>query len=729
MSGQAIDIRVGPYAGCAAADLAGSSGMPFPDDLRLLPGFPAGSEMAGSGAVFFQTTLCVAGRNLPVHVKSFGRQGCIKDAVDWCNGSRARRSWQVALAMQERGIGTPRPLAFLDRWEGRRIRESYLFTELETDMRTFREELIRLYTTDPECARIMSLLECVAVATKKMHDGGVAHRDLGNQNILLRQGGPAGWLDVKFVDLNRARIRERVSLEERAFDISRLAIPSDFLRVFKEMYFGDVVPREFQASEASFRRRFEWHTRTRELRHPLRSRATGGSASPKSPGYPAGRDIWVWDDRSAQAISPFTSRDRRKYMSVKSHLSVAAATLGGAAGVIKSYRDVMSRCFCDRVDLAGRIGMTISPQRETLERELDLLRPLGKLPVIIRFHHHRGPGEWDFCAGVLRRLAAGGHAVSAALVQDRASVRSPCLWTQFVDHVVGSVADCVDMVEVGHAINRSKWGIWTLDEHSALLAATASAAGKFKNVKFMGPAGIDFEYPFVMAALRNMPAGFRFDAVSHHLYVDRRGAPENRQGRFSTVEKCALGRAIAGNAAGRPGKFIVSEVNWPILGTGVFSPVGSPYVSPGPRYGDPSVSEQTYADYMIRYLLLTLCSGTVERVYWWRLVARGFGLVDDSEPGKWRERPAYHAIKVFMELLGSGTFIRRIPSLDNVGLYLFGAPGGAQLVLAYCLSGTTRIDMPFAFSRQLNSFGEEVAKQAGEVMLSGSPLYLMDVRV
>lgn len=728
MRGQANAIRIGPYAGCAATDLAGRSGLLFPADMRLLPGYPSGIKSPCRDTVFFRTTLSSGDRQLAVHVKSFGLQGRLKDALDSYSGSRACRSWQTAQAMLERGIGTPRPIAFLDRWAGRRILESYLFTELEQDMCTFKDELIRLYTTDPECARIMALLECVARAIKAMHDAGIAHRDLGNQNILLRPVGPAGWSDVKFVDLNRAQVGPRLGLAARAFDISRISLPSDFLRVFKEMYFGEVVPAEFQETEASYRQRFAWHTRTRALRHPFRSRTIGAKAGGRHTDYPADRDIWVWDERSAQAISPFTSRDRRRRLSVTSHLRVAAATLGGAIPVIKSYRDVMARCFNEQVALSGRIAVAISPRRESLERELDLLRPLGKLPVMIRFMRHRGPEEWDFCAAVLRRLVAEGHAVSAALVQDRSSVVDPGMWTRFVGHVLGSVADCVDMVEVGHAINRSKWGIWTIDEHRALMDATARAAAGFSGVRFIGPAGIDFEFPFAMAALKNIPAGFKLEAVSHHLYVDRRGAPENRQGPFSTLEKCVLGRAIAENTPGCPGKFIVSEVNWPVLGTGVYSPVGSPYVSPGPRYGDPSVDEDTYADYMIRYLLLACCSGTVERVYWWRLVAQGFGLVDDSVPGDWRARPAYKALKVLLDLLGRGTFVRRVPSPANVGLYIFNLPDGSKVGLAYCLSGTTRMGLPFAFSRAMNSLGEEVGVQSGDVLLSGSPLYLTGVQ-
>lgn len=725
MPGQSSDIRIGPYTGCVAADLSGLSLLPSGSDISSLPGFPpAGSSVAG-GSFFFQTILYSGNNPLAVHVKCFGRQGLLKDILDRRAGSRARRSWQVALAMREKGLRTPRPIAFLDRWDGRRLIESYLFTELQQDSQTFKDELIRLYTTDPECAKIMTLVECVARAIKQMHDAGIFHRDLGNQNILVRPDTPSSWSNVQFVDLNRASVNQSVSIAERAFDISRISLPSDFLRVFKEMYFEDVVPSEFQEFEKTYRERFARHTRSRAFRHPLR--ALGYRAAVKQREYPADKDIWVWDERSAQAISPFTSRDRHRLLSLKSHLSVAGATAGAALPVIRSYRSIMARSFSDPVYLDGRIGMTINPVSGTLERELGLLSQLGKVPVLIRFYRHRGEGDWEFCAGVVRRLASEGHSVSVSLVQDRAGVNDSSKWTSFVECVLRRVADCVDLVEVGHAINRSKWGIWTMDEHRRLMEAAAIAGAKYPSVKFMGPAGIDFEYPSVIAALRNMPPGFRFGAISHHLYVDRRGAPENKQGPFSTLEKCALGRAIAGNTAGCDGRFIVSEVNWPISGTGVFSPVGSPYVSPGPRYGDPSVSEETYADFMIRYILIACCSGTVERVYWWRLVARGFGLVDDTEPGLWRERSAYRALRFFMTTLGKGTFIKKMVAPEGVGLYLFSTPSGSRVAMAYSAAGVTRMRMPFSFLKVVNNVGREVGVETGDVELSGSPVYLMDV--
>lgn len=91
---------------------------------------------------------------------------------------------------------------------------------------------------------------------------------------------------------------------------------------------------------------------------------------------------------------------------------------------------------------------------------------------------------------------------------------------------------------------------------------------------------------------------------------------------------------------------------------------------------DPSVSEDDYADYMVRYLLIALCSGIVERVFWWRLAAYGYGLVDDSNEEQWRERPAYKMLKQFLAWVGDATFVKRM-ELDDAGTVAFEFSGDA----------------------------------------------------
>ena len=612
-------------------------------------------------------------------VKSFAPRGAVRDAAARRQGSPARRSWLHATTLRTRGVGTPAPVAFLERWADGRLAESYYISVYEGGRVGFREELIRLFRHDPTCWKLMNLLQVVADAVRGLHDAGIRHGDLGNQNILLRATGDGAWADVQFVDLNRARVQAGpLSAADRAFDVSRLFLPSDLLRVFKEMYFAQRPPKDFERIEQRLRRRFDWHSRSRAWRHPLRERARARTCDPATT-YPPPEDIWIWDERSAQPVNVHRSRERNRLIPRGQPLRLAAATLAALPRAWPAYRALLAGAFAAPVDLRHRTGIAIAPHPETWPRERALLEGLGPLPVLARFHHHEDAARWDFTAGALRDLHAAGYPVAIALVQDRRAVREPASWQRFCGQVLNQTAGVAEWVQVGQAINRVKWGLWDLRDYAGLVRGVQAAAARHPGLRFMGPAVIDFEYHHVVTALRDLPAGFQFDALAHHLYVDRRGGPENRQGRFSALEKFALARALARTAPACADRLIVSEFNWPLLDGDVYSPVGSPYLFPGQVLDSPpSASEEDQARYLIRYLLLALCSGLVERVYWWRLVARGYGLVDDRDSAAWRPRPAYHALQRWLRTVGAATFTGR----DAQGGYAFTQPDGGTVRLA-----------------------------------------------
>jgi hypothetical protein len=434
--------------------------------------------------------------------------------------------------------------------------------------------------------------------------------------------------------------------------------------------------------------------------------------------------MWIWDDKSAQPISVMRPRDRRRFFKSSNALKIARSTLGGILQVRREYHSLLQLCYRRPVAMRNRIGVAISPAPETLDREIALLENIGRIPVIIRFCQHEPESRRKFLAGVVRDLCKQGHAVTAALIQNRKCVLDPDLWDTFAAETLEQVAGHVENVEIGHAINRVKWGIWDLDEHRRLVEGVARLAGKYPRLSFSGPAVIDFEYPFLMAALRNTPQHFRFAALSHHLYVDRRGAPENAHGAFTALDKFALARAVARWSGVCDDKLIVSEVNWPIKGTGTYSPVNSPYESPGPRFNDPSVSEKEYGDYMIRYLLIALCSGMVERVYWWRLVARGFGLVDDTDGGAWRKRPAFEMLRHFVATVGAATFCEKPPSPPGSHVFAFDLPDGRKAGIAYCVAGEQQIAAPFEYSRATRADGTQLSGTDKTIHVSGTPVYV-----
>lgn len=597
-------------------------------------------------------------------VKTYGLQPAWRDRLALQNGTKAERAFRNALRLRAAGVGTPAPLAVAERWEGPRLRESRFVAAFVPGLTDLRAELDRLYAKAPRCAPLMDLLQAVADAVRAFHDAGLLHHDLGNQNIGLRRDpdSPAAPWQVFFLDLNRAQHIANPSPAQRGADLARLDLPSDLLRVFHAMlHHGYAPPPEFAAAEQKARAAFDRHTALRPFRHPLREarlrRAEAGREKPLR-----GRDLWIWDDRSAQAIPAYTAKDRRKLLPAANVAAALRATATKGLAVRRAYRDLLAHSFQAPVPFDQAIGMTLDAEPATWSRQLEFLAQLQgaqKLPLLLRLYHHQGPDAWQWTLDQALHLHARGHSVALALVQDRRALREPKGWRQMVTLAFDRAHTFADFFEIGHAVNRSKWGVWDFCEYARLLDPVRSSLIQYPDAKITGPACIDFE-PHALAALLDLlPRDLPFHALSHHLYVDRRGAPENAQGPFDTVAKCALLRAYARTHPFASDRLLITEVNWPLAGTGPWSPVNSPYETRDPRQNDPSVDEETYAAYMARYLLLTLASGHVARVYWWRLAARGFGLVDDTDPAAWRPRPAFFALQTLLQQLAGATFAKK----------------------------------------------------------------------
>jgi len=276
----------------------------------------------------------------------------------------------------------------------------------------------------------------------------------------------------------------------------------------------------------------------------------------------------------------------------------------------------------------------------------------------------------------------------------------------------------VTEVELCHAVNRMKWGVHSAQEQGGLLEPVKNLQVRYPALKFTGPSCIDFEYHYVMAALDETPPGLTYSALSHHLYVDRRGAPENFQGKFSTVEKCALLKAMAKWSPRCQDRVVISEVNWPVSGSGIWSPVGATYQMPGQKESSLNVSEEDYGYFMLRYVTLALCSGFVDQVYWWRLVAHGFGLVDERAEGGWRTRKGFRMLKYYLEALGSATFVEKLEIEDGVYALRFERERD-QVVMLWCHEREYAGPWPFEPKEVFDVLGEKMALG----VVGGAPVY------
>ena len=100
----------------------------------------------------------------------------------------------------------------------------------------------------------------------------------------------------------------------------------------------------------------------------------------------------------------------------------------------------------------------------------------------------------------------------------------------------------------------------------------------------------------------------------------------------------------------------ITETNWPITGTAPYAPTSE----------HECVSEELYADFMLRYHLLTFASLQVDTLSWHQLIAPGYGLIDNRDGIK--KRKAYESYKFMIKNLKDAQFLR----LDITrGYYIF----------------------------------------------------------
>jgi hypothetical protein len=663
---------------------------------------------------------------IPCVVKQFSHASARARFDRARRGSKAERSWRAAQRLVEEGFDTPRPLVWIE--SSAPDEPAWFVSELVEDFTEARYLLraARAGTAAADFPRFPLdefLAGCAGLA-RRLHEAQIWFRDFTSGNVLLRRGED-GALRLFLVDLNRARFGRPLSSSERARDLARMPIfrPEDQER-FLAAYWGAPVPSFHRGLYGFYHRTFHGrHELKKRLRgsvrgSTLKGRLVGRSAHEHIPAAPAGaevRDRIVWDTLSDQPhghASPLTKLGVRL---TEGHSYVAETIAAGFAlpRIYRRYRQL--RRDLHRVPAPfGGAGVALRPWPEDPAGLLALVDELGCRSVLLRLHPWEPEGR-DAEEELARALHERGLEVAFAVPQNRDLVKYPARWSREIDDIARRFTPFGRYFQVGQAVNRSKWGVWAVDEYVALVrAAREKLLAARPDAQILGPAVIDFEYNRTAGLLNLRRKGFHFDAVSALLYVDRRGAPENEQMGLDTVGKVTLLRALADTARNAaPGPVWLTEVNWP-LREGPHSPAGKSV----------SVDEETQADYLVRYFLLALGTGLVARAYWWQLVARGYGLVC-PEPGELRRRPSFLAFRTMLRQLEGSTLLGPLPVPEPGRLYRFRGADGEEVMVGWSTTGErVNTALPGRVAAVVGRDGEEQAGADGEaVVLGPSPRY------
>ncbi len=630
--------------------------------------------------------------SLDIIVKQFKNQGFLRRVDRRFRGSKARRSWRAARAILASGLSTPEPVALIEsqRPDGPSFYVSRRLPASVEVRHFFRRRNGGLKADDFPAVDPAGFLRALGGLARHLHDRGIWYRDFSIGNILAEKRQGNDELDFHLVDTNRARQVGSLGLWRRCRDICRLPVlRREDREAFMEGYWGEIPARHslrwllwvgsMQAYllKHSVRNRLKKRVKVRGGKH-------GGRHHPHIPPAQDGasaRDKTVWDRLSDQ---PHQHAGRMEKVAIRaadlpSHLRDLGVLAGSLPRVWRQYRRLQSMRDGWRTPLDG-IGLCVRPFVQDLEAQLAAIDELGVRNLLLRLH----PWERDHDAEVelARQLFDRGCDLMFALPQNRDLVRDGERWKAAVEEISERFAPYGSRFQVGQAPNRSKWGMWTHKEFIKLYVEASKILRRRSGVEVMGPAVIDFEPHATIALVNRRHPGLHFDVVSNLLYVDRRGAPEKTQFGFDAADKALFLRAIAETGRSCGPRSWITEVNWP-LWEGPHSPAGKTV----------SVDEETQADYLPRYYLLAMCSGGVERVYWWRLIARGYGLISATADGVLRHRPSFTALQTLIRQTAGSVCMGAVTRQDGVFVCRL-SRDGVESIAAWTLDGEGEFELP-----------------------------------
>lgn len=414
------------------------------------------------------------------------------------------------------------------------------------------------------------------------------------------------------------------------------------------------------------------------------------------------KEPYIWDSYSDQ---PYPLKDRAYKKSMRKKEFVSLIKTFFVSIFILPFSLLMIP-FTRKKQIGSNefFCMGIDYEREP-QLTKELIEDLGVKRVLVRFK------LWQMQdIGALENFLRSFKDVKVTLkiMQDREHVEDAELLKRDLDTIFERFKNLVDIFEIGTTINRAKWGFFSVDEYSRFYkVAYDLKMSKYKDIKLIGSGVIDFEYHFTAHTLFNL-YNYRYDGVSSLLYVDRRGAPENKQIIFTLLDKIALLSSIVSLSLKTKNELHITETNWPLSGTAPYAPT-SEYEC---------VSEDEYADYMLRYYLLAFASQSVNSLSWHQLIAPGYGLIDNREGI--RKREAYEVYKYMVHNLKDARFVELKVKESH---YIFESLSKDNGVLEIYWSLNDKVIKRESDCRVFDKCGNEIYDEV--LNIGSSPIYIM----
>ncbi len=176
-----------------------------------------------------------------INVKSFKIPHLInKIAYKYFRKSKARRSFEYATTLLEKGIGTPQPIAYFENYDFIGLKDSYYVSEhLQCDL-TYRE-LVEI----PDFPDNDNILRQFTRFSFDLHEKGIEFLDHSPGNTLIKKTTEGNY-DFFLVDLNRMNFHDSMDFDSRMKNLSHLTPKNEMIAVMSNEY-SKLYPAQTEA--------------------------------------------------------------------------------------------------------------------------------------------------------------------------------------------------------------------------------------------------------------------------------------------------------------------------------------------------------------------------------------------------------------------------------------------------------------------------------------------------
>ena len=145
---------------------------------------------------------------------------------------KALRAWRGGMALAEKGIDTPPPVAYFEKRKVLFLSQSFFLTERINGVQEIRYLFLGLPPKE-----LQEVLVSLGQYFSLCHRKGILHRDLSDGNILVKKE-ESGEYRFYLIDTNRVRIKKRIKPLKRIKNLIRLGVPPKLQRYFLDQYSG-----------------------------------------------------------------------------------------------------------------------------------------------------------------------------------------------------------------------------------------------------------------------------------------------------------------------------------------------------------------------------------------------------------------------------------------------------------------------------------------------------------